>query len=153
VDGSERRAPTCDDLLANVLNEGEKALNHLRVARQALVRGDFDGSQRGFCRAIRAGQADAITASELAQVLILRRDAVAAIPWAQETVRLDPGSPRALTLLGDALIRAGNLEEARRAWLGASKIAEDDHSGIDHMGSASRSPTSRSVSASSGGVE
>jgi hypothetical protein len=102
VDGSERKAPSCDDLLANVPSEGEKALDHVRAARQALIRGD----------------------------------AVAAVPWAQETVRLDPRSPRALTLLGDAQVRAGNLKEARRAWLAASNLAEGDRAGIDRMAQA-----------------
>jgi Flp pilus assembly protein TadD len=136
VDGSERQAPSCDDLLARVPSEGEKAFDHVRAARQALVRGDVDGSQRGFCRAIRAGQTDAIVASELAQLLILRRDAAAAVPWARETVRLDPRSPRALTLLADALVRTGDLDEARSAWLGASKLTEDDRAGIDRMARA-----------------
>lgn len=133
VDGSERSAPTCDALLASIPSEGERAFNHVRMARQALVRGDADGSQRGFCRAIRAGQTDANVAGELAQVLILRRDAAAALPWAQEAIRLDPSSTRALTLLGDALVRTGNLDEARRAWLRASKVAPDDSAGIERM--------------------
>jgi Flp pilus assembly protein TadD len=68
--------------------------------------------------------------------LILRRDAAAAVPWAQEAIRLDPSSPRALTLLGDALVRTGNLDEARRAWLRASRLAEEDRAGTERMARA-----------------
>jgi len=85
---------------------------------------------------MRAGQTDGVVVSELAQVLILRRDAAAAVPWAQKTVSLDPRSPRALTLLGDALVRTGSLDEARKAWLAASKLTEDDRIGIDRMAQA-----------------
>lgn len=145
VDGSERRAPSCDALLADVPGEGEKAFDHVRAARQALVRGDADAAQRGLCRAIRAGQADASVAIELAQVLILRRDASAAVPWALEARRINPTSALALNLLGDALVRTGNLDEARSLWLKASKLSEGDRAGIARQARAALAPADNAL--------
>ncbi|MFZ5896038.1 MAG: tetratricopeptide repeat protein [Myxococcota bacterium] len=134
-DGSEATAPTCDELLASVSPGSDKkwGFDHVRDARRALVRGDVDGSQRAFCQASRAGNADAVVAFELAQLLLLRRDASAAAEWARRAAHVEPQSARVLGLLGDALVRTGNLDEARKAWLASAKLGETDQAGIARM--------------------
>jgi Flp pilus assembly protein TadD len=96
------------------------------------VRGDVDASQSAFCQVVSAGNAEAIVLSEFAQLLLLRRDGKAAAEWAKQAARIEPSS-RNLGLLGDALIRAGDLVGAREAWLASAKIAKDDHVAIGKM--------------------
>jgi predicted Zn-dependent protease len=134
ADGSEMTAPTCDELLVSAVPKGNHTWSdHVRVARAALVRGDLDGSQRAFCNAIGAGNAPAMVSVELARLLLLRRDAVAASRWVHEALRTAPESPRVLDLLGDAAVRLGDLDGARRAWLGAAGLSSDDRAGIERM--------------------
>jgi hypothetical protein len=134
ADGSETTAPTCEELGAGVpYKENHAWSDHVRDARNALVRGDVDDSQRGFCRAIRARNAPATVSVELARLLLLRRDAVAASVWVQQAISLAPNSTRVLDLAGDAAVRTGDLEEARSAWLRAAGIAEDDRTGIARL--------------------
>lgn len=134
VDGSEAIAPTCDALLAEVapISRNVAASNRLAEARRALVRGDVDGSERAFCQIVSSGSAEPLVLSELAQLLLLRRDANAAVEWAQQAARRDP-SVRNLALLADALVRTGNVDGARAAWLAGAKIAKDDRAAIDKM--------------------
>lgn len=134
VDGSEAIAPTCNALLADVapISRNVAASNRLAEARRALVRGDVDGSERAFCQVVTNGNAEPLVLSELAQLLLLRRDANAAVEWAQQAARRDP-SVRNLGLLGDALVRTGNVDGAREAWLAGAKIPKDDRAAIDKM--------------------
>lgn len=149
ADGSEATAPTCDTLLVSIPLDSDHAWGdaHVRAARKALIRGDVEGSQRAFCQAIRANesrttdkahaaavaQVDAAVSLELAQLLLLRRDAVAATTWAQRAQQSDPRSARVLGLLGDTLVRSGNLENARKNWLAAVNLSENDRIGIGRM--------------------
>ena len=133
-DGSEATAPTCDALLRGVpAGAGERTTSaRISEARRALVRGDVDASQGAFCHVVSAGAADATVLSEFAQLLLLRRDGKAAAEWAKQAARVEPSS-RNLGLLGDALIRAGDLEGARDAWLASAKIAKGDAAAIGKM--------------------
>ena len=134
TDGSETKAPSCDDLLAtDSVNQNEDWTDSIRVARRALVRGDLDGSQRAFCKAVRAENTDATASFELAQLLLLRRDGAAAVDWARKAAALEGNSTRVLNLLGDALVRSANVNEARKAWLGAAKLDENDASAVARL--------------------
>ncbi len=145
-DDSVTVAPTCDDLLTDAEPSGKKSAGeHLRSARQALVRGDTDASQRGFCQAIRAGAVDASVALELAQLLLLRRDAAAASEWAERALRAEPNSSRALNVLGDALVRVGDRERARAAWLSASHVAASDEVAVGSFVQRSLDAAERSL--------
>jgi hypothetical protein len=133
-DGSESTAPTCDELLAGGSADRRHTWSdHFRAARGALIRGDLDASQRAFCRATGATSAPATVSLELAQLLLLRRDAIAASSWIEQAAHLAPDSARILELKGDAAVRTGNLEEARSAWLRAAGLSADDSAGIDRM--------------------
>lgn len=128
LDGSEAKAPSCDELLAGAPAnpQGKPAYDFVRSGRQLLVRGDLDASQRAFCQAARVPGADSTVMIELAQLLLLRRDGAAAVEWAERALSLEPRSARALNVLGDAQIRAGDEDAARRAWLRAAGGALDD---------------------------
>jgi Flp pilus assembly protein TadD len=133
-DGSEATAPTCDELLAGASPDRKHTWSdHFRAARGALIRGDLDASQRAFCRATGAVSAPATVSLELAQLLLLRRDAIAANTWIEQAAQLAPESTRILELKGDTAVRIGNLEEARSAWLRAAGLSPDDGAGIDRM--------------------
>lgn len=125
-DGSDTRAPSCDDLLAG---ESQKprdaalAYDHVREGHRELVRGSWDAAQRAFCRAIREPDAGPGTRLELAQALLLRRDSPAAALQAQEVLAADPTANRARDLLGDALVRTGETQAACNLWLAASKLS------------------------------
>ena len=133
-DGSEATAPTCDALLRGMPAAAGERTTSARIsdARRALVRGDVDASQGAFCELVSAGNADATVLSEFAQLLLLRRDGKAAAEWAKQAARLEPSS-RNLGLLGDALIRTGDLEAARDAWLASAKITKGDDAAIGQM--------------------
>ncbi|MFZ5889563.1 MAG: tetratricopeptide repeat protein [Myxococcota bacterium] len=135
VDGSEMTAPTCEQLLDKVPASTDKrwGFEHLTEARRALSRGDFDAAQRALCQAVRAKNAEVNIPFELAQLLLLRRDTTAAAHWANEAARLDPRAPRILNALGDALVRTGNLEDARAAWLAASNLTGSDPAASDRF--------------------
>jgi Flp pilus assembly protein TadD len=134
TDGSETKAPSCDDLLApDSVGQNEAWADSIGVARRALVRGDMDGSQRAFCKALRAENTDATASFELAQLLLLRRDGAAAVDWARKAAALEGNSTRVLNLLGDALVRTANVDEARNAWLGAAKVDENDASAVARL--------------------
>jgi hypothetical protein len=133
-DGSESTAPTCDELLAGGSSDRRHTWSdHFRAARGALIRGDLDASQRAFCRATGATSAPATVSLEFAQLLLLRRDAIAASSWIEQAAHLAPDSTRILELKGDTAVRTGNLEEARSAWLRAAGLSADDDAGIDRM--------------------
>lgn len=129
LDGSEVKAPSCEQLLSSATDgPGKSAYDYLRAARQLLVRGDLDGSQRAFCQAARGKGQDGNILIELAQLLLLRRDGGSAAEWAQRALSLEPRNARALNILGDAQLRAGNLESGRRALLQAASRAPEDAS-------------------------
>jgi tetratricopeptide (TPR) repeat protein len=133
ADGSEASVATCESLLHNLPADNRQSFDHVRAGRKAFVRGDVEGSQRSFCQAVRANSADPTASFELAQLLLLRRDGAAAAHWAQQAARLESRSSRVLELLGDAAIRAGDGEQARKAWLGAAKLEDNDHAGIERL--------------------
>ena len=133
-DGSESAAPTCEELLVGGSPDRKHpGSDHFRAARAALIRGDLDASQRAFCKATGATNAPATVSLELAQLLLLRRDAAAASLWLEQAASLAPESTRILELKGDAAVRVGNLDEARSAWLRAEGLRADDGAGIDRM--------------------
>jgi hypothetical protein len=132
ADSSESPAPSCDTLLAQT-NEpyADPAVAYaaLRDGHRQLVRGNYDASQTAFCKAVRWEKANANMFLDLAQLMLLRRDAAAAVTYAQRAVELD-SNKRSQQLLGDALIRSGKTSEARTAWLTANGIAADNARGV-----------------------
>lgn len=140
-------APSCEALLEGVPpeNDNKWSAEHVLAARRALVRGDVEGSQRAYCQALRARENDATAAVELAQVLLLRRDATAAARWAEQAARLEPSSARVLALLGDTAVRTGDLDGARAAWLKSAKLTAEDGPGIERMVESTLEAAERSL--------
>jgi Flp pilus assembly protein TadD len=66
-------------------------------------------------------------------LLLLRRDGHAAAKWARRAVEIDPKSERAQGLLGDALVRMGEVEGAREAWFKAAGIDGDETVDVSAM--------------------
>jgi tetratricopeptide (TPR) repeat protein/DNA-binding response OmpR family regulator len=129
VDGSGTKSPSCEALLADApKHEGHypgAALEQLQLGHKELVHGDFDAAQRAFCQAIAWDHTNLASHIGLSNLLLLRRDGAGAAEWARRAVKLDPKNTRAQGLLGDALARTGDLENARKAWLLAAGVSPD----------------------------
>jgi Flp pilus assembly protein TadD len=63
---------------------------------------------------------------DLAQLLLIRKDGAASADEARRAVELDPNSSRAQSLLGDGLVRIGDHEGAKQAWLRAAGVDAQD---------------------------
>jgi tetratricopeptide (TPR) repeat protein/DNA-binding response OmpR family regulator len=129
-DGSEKAAPTCEQLWADSPpNDGDypgASAEQSRNGRAAIVKGDLVLAHASFCRAAHWDAKNPDTALQLAQVLLLRRDGKQALPWAERAVALDPQAATAKDALGDALARLGAHERARRTWFEAAGLDPND---------------------------
>lgn len=135
-DESGARVATCDELLADSNLEGEhpSALQReVKAARAALTQGHLEAAQRAYCKAVRLDPTSAKHYFDLTNVLLLRRDGVAAVHWGSKGVQLDPTSTRGQALLGDALARAGDAEGARKAWQAAAGLTAPTSTEIEAM--------------------
>jgi tetratricopeptide (TPR) repeat protein/DNA-binding NarL/FixJ family response regulator len=123
-------APSCAALLDPLhLDEGNfpgAAYEQQVAGSKALVQGKVDEAQLAFCKAVRWDGANPRTHIDLAQLLLIRKDGAAAAEEARQAVQLDPASGRAQSLLGDALVRIGDHEGAKQAWLLAAGIDAND---------------------------
>jgi tetratricopeptide (TPR) repeat protein/DNA-binding NarL/FixJ family response regulator len=123
-------APTCSALLDPLqLDEGNfpgAAYEQQVVGSKALVQGKVDEAQLAFCKAVRWDGANPRAHIDLAQLLLIRKDGAAAAEVARQAVQLDPSSGRAQSLLGDALVRIGDHEGAKQAWLLAAGVDAND---------------------------
>jgi DNA-binding NarL/FixJ family response regulator/tetratricopeptide (TPR) repeat protein len=126
VDESGQHAPTCEALLTGVApSTGQypgAAYEQLRLARRAIVLGKADDAQRAYCTAIRWDAQNPLYYFELAQLFLIRRDGAAAAEAANRGVRLEPGSTKGQSIVGDGLARVGDFEGARRAWYAAASV-------------------------------
>lgn len=109
-------APTCDKLLGNLppspgVYPGA-SYDQVRAARKELARGDMDGAQGAYCKAIRFDPSNADAISGLARVLMSRRDAKAAAQAARDAVKLRPEEASFQILLGDCLALGGDPVKA-----------------------------------------
>jgi tetratricopeptide (TPR) repeat protein/DNA-binding response OmpR family regulator len=129
-DGSEKTAPTCEQLWADSPpNDGDypgASAEQSRNGRAAIVKGDLALAHASFCRAAHWDAKNPDTALQLAQVLLLRRDGKQALPWAERAVALDPQAATAKDALGDALARLGAHDRARRTWFEAAGLDPND---------------------------
>jgi tetratricopeptide (TPR) repeat protein len=90
------------------------------------VQGRVDDAQLAFCKAARWNADNPQPHIDLAQLFLIRKDGAAAAEEAKSAVELDPSSSRALSLLGDGLVRVGDHEGAKAAWLKAAGIDPSD---------------------------
>jgi cytochrome c-type biogenesis protein CcmH/NrfG len=93
---------------------------------KALVLGKVDDAQLAYCKAARWDAKNPQAHIDLAQLFLIRKDGAAAAEEARAAVALDPNSNRAQSLLGDGLVRIGDHEGAKQAWLLASGVDPSD---------------------------
>lgn len=129
---SGHSAPGCEQLMA-AHRAPRKAnplqydyVHHLHTARKELIRGKLESAHAAFCRATLDPGADVNVFVEFAQLLVMRRDGAAALPWVEKALAVEPKNPRARGLLGDALLLAGRTDEARSAFLAAANRGTDE---------------------------
>jgi cytochrome c-type biogenesis protein CcmH/NrfG len=129
-DESGTVAPTCASLLdALNLDEGNfpgAAYEQQVTGSKALVQGKVDDAQLAYCKAVRWDGKNPQTHIDLAQLFLIRKDGAAAAEEARKAVELDPNSGRAQSLLGDGLVRIGDHDGARQAWLLAAGVDPKD---------------------------
>jgi tetratricopeptide (TPR) repeat protein len=129
-DESGTVAPSCASLLDPLkLDEGNfpgAAYEQQVAGAKALVQGKVDDAQLAYCKAARWDAKNPQTHIDLAQLFLIRKDGAAAAEEARNAIELDPNSSRAQSLLGDGLVRIGDHEGAKQAWLLASGVSADD---------------------------
>ncbi len=123
-------APTCGKLLGKLppspgVYPGA-AYDQIRAARKELARGDMNGSQAAYCKAMHFDPKNAEARSGLARVLLSRRDGAAAVQWAREAVKLNPEDSSSQILLGDALALSGDMVKAVDPLLLGHGVAPSD---------------------------
>lgn len=126
VDGSDSKAPTCEELLVNADSKRLFVDKELKAARRELVRGNLDAAQAASCKLARWATNNPGFMLDLAQLLLLRRDGKAASEWAVRALEIEPLNARGLGILADALARVGKTEEARKALFDAARRPETD---------------------------
>lgn len=114
-------APTCKSLLGDLPPAAGvfpgAAYDQMRQARKALMRGDLDEAQRSYCRALRLDEKNPAISEELARLLLVRRDGVAAIDAAKAALRGAPDDRGALLALADGMALTGDFDAAREPLL------------------------------------
>jgi tetratricopeptide (TPR) repeat protein/DNA-binding response OmpR family regulator len=129
-DESGTVAPTCASLLEPLqLDEGNfpgAAYEQQVAGSKALVQGRVDDAQLAYCKAVRWDAKNPQTHIDLAQLFLIRKDGAAAAEEARHAVELDPNSGRAQSLLGDGLVRIGDHDGAKLAWLLAAGVDAND---------------------------
>ncbi len=129
-DESGTVVPTCaallDPLNLDVGNFPGAAYEQQVVGSKALVRGKVDDAELAYCKAVRWDGKNPQTHIDLAQLFLIRKDGAAAAEEARNAVELDPNSGRAQSLLGDGLVRIGDHQGARQAWLLAAGVDPKD---------------------------
>ncbi|HYJ07473.1 MAG TPA: tetratricopeptide repeat protein [Polyangiaceae bacterium] len=123
-------APTCTAILEPLnLDSGNfpgAAYEQQVNGSKALVQGKVDDAQVAYCKAVRWDANNPRTHIDLAQLFLIRKDGAAAAEAARRAVELDPNSGRAQSLLGDSLVRIGDHEGAKQAWLLAAGVDAND---------------------------
>jgi tetratricopeptide (TPR) repeat protein/DNA-binding NarL/FixJ family response regulator len=123
-------APTCasiiDPLKLDVGNFPGAAYEQQVTGAKALVQGKVEDAQLAYCKAVRWDSKNPQTHIDLAQLFLIRKDGAAAAEEARNAVELNPNSGRAQSLLGDGLVRIGDHEGAKQAWLLAAGVDPND---------------------------
>lgn len=129
-DESGTVAPTCTALLDPLnLDQGNfpgAAYEQQVAGAKALVQGKVDDAQIAFCKAVRWDAKNPQSHIDLAQLFLIRKDGAAAAEEARHAIEIDPNSGRAQSLLGDGLVRIGDHEGAKQAWLLAAGVDAKD---------------------------
>jgi tetratricopeptide (TPR) repeat protein/DNA-binding NarL/FixJ family response regulator len=129
-DESGTVAPSCasliDPLNLDVGNFPGAAYEQQAAGAKALVQGKVEEAQLAYCKAARWDAKNPQAHIDLAQLFLIRKDGAAAAEEARAAIELDPNSSRAQSLLGDGLVRIGDHEGAKLAWLMAAGVDASD---------------------------
>jgi Flp pilus assembly protein TadD len=96
----------------------------IQNALRAMMRGDPKAAHESFCSATERGAQNQTVLMGHARALLIQSDYAAALQVVDRELQLRP-SPAARLLRGDVLIRMGNVEEAKQAWLSAAGVPPD----------------------------
>jgi cytochrome c-type biogenesis protein CcmH/NrfG len=136
-DESGAVVPSCASLLEPLgLDEGNfpgAAYEAQQAGARALVQGRVEDAELAYCKAVRWDAKNPQMQMALSQLFLIRKDGAAAAEAARAAIELDPNSSRAQSLLGDGLVRIGDHEGAKQAWLMAAGILPTETDKINAM--------------------
>ncbi len=140
------RVPTCDQLVSERGNPfGNSVSAAVTFARRGIVRGDIQAAQLGYCSAARLAPTALAPVVGLTRVLLMQQAGAAAAEWGERASRLAPDDANVLALYGDALARAGRLEQAQSIWLRASGVPTDSPAELARWAERQRARAQQSV--------
>jgi tetratricopeptide (TPR) repeat protein len=117
-------APSCRQLLGESFverNDPKAARKETRLANRELVRGNVPEAHAAYCRAFALDRSNVDRHVNLGRLFLVRRDWEKAAKYGQSALELEPMSPRALGIVGDAWAALSRSDDARSAWLAAEK--------------------------------
>jgi Flp pilus assembly protein TadD len=89
-----------------------------------MMRGDAKAAHEAFCVATERGAQTQTVLMGQAHALLMQADYASALKVVDRELQLRPSAAAGL-LRGDVLIRTGNVEEAKQAWLTAADVPRD----------------------------
>lgn len=132
------KAPSCEEIVGpswSLLgtDQPKRASSELAFGRRALMIGRLDEAQQSFCRSavLDTTRPDAFQA--LVRLFLLRRDGEKAREWAERGAKQHPNDQEMMGLYGDALARAGDVDQARTIWLGLAHMDASDAPSIHKL--------------------
>ena len=104
----------------------------IKSAHRSMMRGDAKAAHEAFCVATEKGAQTQTVLMGHAHALLMQSDYAAALQVVDRELQLRP-SPAARLLRGDVLIRTGDVEEAKRAWLSAAGVSPDSQPLVQNL--------------------
>jgi tetratricopeptide (TPR) repeat protein len=127
---SEVPAPSCETLLGQAdgaaLPRGSSAPEDLARAREFAHNEEFDRAESVYCRALTEHPEAVAIRVGLLELLLNRRDRLAAARYAGEFARAFPEDRQLGWLVGDTWAQNGEFARARTTWLGAMAGGGDE---------------------------
>jgi DNA-binding response OmpR family regulator/tetratricopeptide (TPR) repeat protein len=144
------KTATCEELVGpswSLLGSDQpaRALVENRLGRRALMLGKLDEAEVAFCRAATLDPTKADSFQALVRVLLLKRDAVQALKWAERVAKAHPDDVDVQGLYGDTLARAGDADRARTIWLEGAHIDPTDAAQVRLMALTYARAAARSI--------
>jgi tetratricopeptide (TPR) repeat protein len=112
-------------------DDPKAALRETRLGNRQLVVGNVPAAQAAYCRAFAWDRSNVDRHVNLGRLFLVRRDWEKAAQYGQSALELDPASPRALGIVGDAWAALSRTDEARSAWLAAEKKTKASRRELD----------------------
>lgn len=145
LDSPQTDAPACKPL-ADAAPKSLSIETAIKDALRFMMQGDAKAAHAAFCFATERGAQTKTVLMGQAQVLLMQMDYRGALQVIGRELELRP-SWAAQDLRGDALIRLGQVEEAKRAWFAGAGATQGSDSLIKNLLRANKSATQTSVRA------